>query len=143
MNQGLANGEALGSSGKELARLTDFGAGDIHAASYDVREQPACESERRLYLAVLEEAFDQYRTALKHLGNGRQGTRYGGVVYLYRGVVDELEQWFASDDEEWPCSFASICNIVGYDIGYLRRRLRRIRDDAERSIPGLDCVEPP
>jgi hypothetical protein len=89
-------------------------------------------------MAVLEEAVYSYRTALKHMGQGRTHKHYDGVSYLYTGVVRELEAWFASDNQEWPCSFENICNLLGYDIGYFRRKLRRIKDDAERSIPGLD-----
>lgn len=122
------NSDALGRGGKELERLADFREDEISALAVAPRYHPACQSERRLYMAVLDDAIHQYRSAL------------GIRSPLHRAVVRELEAWFASDDTEWPCSFGNICDIVGYDIGYFRRRLRRIKDDAERRNIG-DAIE--
>ena len=79
--------------------------------------------EKRLLLAVLEEAvvtFQRYATE-----HGRRGRR------LFR----EAEEWMGSEELCWPCSFRNICDALGLDPGYLRRGLRRWRDEQEAN-PG-------
>lgn len=72
--------------------------------------------EKRLMLAVLEEAVADYQRFLVATSN--EGRR------LFR----EAEDWFADDDTEWPCSFANICSALGFEVSYVRRGLLRWRD---------------
>jgi hypothetical protein len=73
--------------------------------------------ERRLMLAVLEDALDIFR---KHALTGRESV-----------LSTEVDEWFASDDTSWPFAFVNVCDALGIDVGWLRARLaRRRRPDA-------------
>jgi hypothetical protein len=72
----------------------------------------AARPERRLLLAVLNDALDTYR---KHADlPGRR----------HRRLFAETEQWLFSDDVAWPFSFMNLCHALGIDADWLRRRLR-------------------
>jgi len=67
--------------------------------------------EKRLMLAVLEEAvgtFQKYAFATT-----RQAER----------IFAEAEDWFSSEDIEWPYSFRNICDGLGLEAPYIRRGL--------------------
>jgi hypothetical protein len=68
-------------------------------------------SERRLLLAVLEEAVREHAVASRSTGRGA------------RRRMKELTEWFACEDESWPFSFPSICVHLGIDRGFARRRI--------------------
>ncbi len=72
--------------------------------------------EKRLMLAVLEEAVGTFQKYV----NARD--RRAQALYV------ETEDWFASNDVEWPYSFVNVCQALGLDAAYLRRGLRRWRD---------------
>lgn len=67
--------------------------------------------ERRLLLAVLEEAVREHAVALRTTGRGA------------RRRLKELTEWFACEDESWPYSFASICVHLGIDRKFALRRI--------------------
>jgi len=72
--------------------------------------------EKRLMLAVLEDAvgtFQKYVNARE-----RNGQR----------LFEEVEQWFDSDDQEWPYSFVNVSQALGLDVSYMRSGLHRWRD---------------
>lgn len=78
--------------------------------------------EKRLLLAVLEEAvvtFQRYVNSPR-----RRGQR------LFR----EAEEWMMSDDVSWPCSFRNVCDVLGFDISYLRDGLMRWRDHQRSGV---------
>jgi hypothetical protein len=64
--------------------------------------------EKRLLIAVLEEAIKSYR-ALAFSG----GRRFA-----------EVEEWFACDDNRYTFSFASICEVLGLSATGIRKSLR-------------------
>ena len=71
--------------------------------------------EKRLLLAVLEEAvntFRRYVVAKDHRDHA---------------VFEDVETWFASDDGKWLYSFVGICDSLGIEVGYVRSGLRRWR----------------
>ena len=73
--------------------------------------------EKRLMLAVLEDAvgtFQKYADV-----SGRRARR----------LFAEAEEWFASNDQQWPFSFVSICQGLGLEPEYIRRGLRRWHDE--------------
>jgi len=82
--------------------------------------------EHRLMLAVLEDAVHLYQ-----IGCARGDTKA-------RRVLDETEQWFASEETTSPFSFVTICQVFGLDSDYLRAGLRRWRErrEAERPTSG-------
>ena len=69
--------------------------------------------EFRLLWAVLEDAIDCYLRYANHPSLTMQE--------LFR----DAETWIESDEEEWLCSFISICEAFQIDPEYLRRGLRQ------------------
>ncbi len=67
------------------------------------------EPEKRLMLAVLEDALDVYFRYRGHRRNRR----------LFR----ETEAWFFSDDTDWPFAYRNVCAVLGVDPVWLRRQL--------------------
>jgi hypothetical protein len=72
---------------------------------------PRTEPERRLMVAVLEEAISVLLHANDDPGEDR------------RGLVREAERWFASDDCNAPFAFGTICDVLDLDIGCVRQAL--------------------
>jgi hypothetical protein len=72
--------------------------------------------EYRLLWAVLEDAVYCYLHYVGHPSVTMQT--------LFREAVE----WIESDEEEWLCSFISICRAFQIDPSYLRRGLRRCLD---------------
>ena len=70
--------------------------------------------ERRLMLAVLEDAVDMYR---KHCGT--QGRN--------RGLFLDAEAWIDDDDRTWMFSFLNLCDVLDLDGEYLRRGLHALK----------------
>jgi hypothetical protein len=71
--------------------------------------------ERRLMVAVLEDAVNRFR-------------KYAGAKTVEgKAILTEEEQWFFGRDEDGPFSFESICDALGIDADYLRSGLRRFK----------------
>jgi hypothetical protein len=94
--------------GSDLVLPTQFFAG----ARLDASQSP----EKRFMLAVLEQAVRDFC---------REVT---AVCPRRRRDFEEVEAWFASDETEWPCSFATVCEIFDLDAGWVRSRLWNVRD---------------
>jgi len=69
------------------------------------------EPERRLAIAVLQDAVDCYQ---KHL---RARDRKARQLFL------DAEEWITSDDRSWPFSFDNVCDLLQINPEYLRRGL--------------------
>lgn len=81
------------------------------------RGRSILEGERRLMLAVLEDAVMCYQ---KYAGSPRaRGKR----------MFEEAEEWFFEENQTWPFSFESICSVFAIHPGYFRTRLVRWKDD--------------
>jgi len=91
--------------------------GWIPRRMFDAVERNPLLGERRLLLAVLEEAIRTYQ-------------RYA-LANDHRSVTlfSHVEEWFASEDSEWMFSFVAICDALGLETTFLRAGLRRLRDD--------------
>lgn len=72
--------------------------------------------EKRLMLAVLEDAVGTFQKYV-------QSTDRRSVE-----LFEETEEWFASDDTEWPFSFVNTCNALNLEAAYLRRGLSLWRE---------------
>jgi hypothetical protein len=84
--------------------------------SAGVRDDASLRPEKRLMLAVLEEAVADFQ---KHVvATSRQGER------LFREAAD----WFADDDRSWPFAFESICEALGLEPSWVRQGLARWAD---------------
>jgi hypothetical protein len=80
--------------------------------------------EKRLMLAVLEDGVGTFQ-------------KYAGVTgRRARRLFAEAEEWFGSDDMEWPFTFVSICQALGLEPEYLRRGLRKWQ--VEQNARGTD-----
>jgi len=72
--------------------------------------------EKRLMLAVLEDAvgtFQKYVWSRERTG---------------QKLFEDAEEWFTSEDHEWPYSFVNICHALELEPEYLRGGLGRWRD---------------
>src|SRR5262245_58120519 len=77
------------------------------------------EGERRLMIAVLEDAVDVYRK----LAGARDARRQ----QLFR----DAEEWIESNDRSWVFSFENICDVLSIESEYLRRGLHAIKKQAK------------
>jgi len=93
--------------------MTTLDAQAIVPESYPTVAAALWQPERRLMLAVLEDAIDAY---LDNVGAPR-GNR--------RVRFNEAASWFRSNDTEWPFSFVCICDALGIDPALIRRMLVR------------------
>ena len=94
--------------------------------------QDALGPERRLMLAVLQDAVECYQKyALSRSPQGRNEFR-------------EARDWIASTDRGWAYSYENICDVLGIDSAYIRRGLRRFRSDRidrVRRVPKIVPVQ--
>jgi len=73
----------------------------------------ALQPEKRLMLAVLEDAVEIYlREADRPLG--RASPDFAAAA-----------EWLRSPDDRWPFSFVSICRVLGFEPSAIRRGLTR------------------
>jgi len=88
--------------------------------------------EKRLMLAVLEDAvgtFQKYTWARDRAG---------------QKLLAEVEEWFTSDDHDWPYSFMNICNALGLEADFLRSGLRRWKQaQLDARVDGVKVVRFP
>jgi hypothetical protein len=82
------------------------------------RRRSQLDGERRLMLAVLEDAVDMYR---KHCGT--QGRN--------RALFLDAEAWIDDDDRTWVFSFLNLCDVLDLDGEYLRRGLHALKARAD------------
>jgi len=79
---------------------------------YNPQTRSALQPEKRLMLAVLEDAVVLY-TRVPH-------------------IAPETEAWVQADDRAWPYSFANLCEALGLDRTAVRVALRRQRERRRR-----------
>jgi hypothetical protein len=73
---------------------------------------PGLDGERRLMLAVLEDAvLICQRNALARTPDKRQEFR-------------DAREWIEAEDATWPFSFVNICSVLGIDAEYVRAGLQ-------------------
>jgi hypothetical protein len=79
----------------------------------NLRRKTALEPEKRLMLAILEDAIDSFQDNL--LAQTRKA----------KMRFDEAQEWILERDRDWVFSFESICEELGLDPRYLRQGLLR------------------
>jgi hypothetical protein len=78
----------------------------------------AVRGEKRLMLAVLQDALDCYQKyAFAKDGHGRQ-------------LFDDASEWISSEDRDWYFSFENICETLEINPAYLRRGVQQWRQHA-------------
>lgn len=85
------------------------------AAQYfsTMRRKTALEPEKKLVLAVLEDAVKCYQD--------NAGTAHSKGKKLF----DDTEQWIFETASDWLFSFENVCTLLGLDPEYLRAGLMR------------------
>ncbi len=100
-----------------------------------IRRRASSDGERRLMVAILEDAVDVYR---KQAG-ARDRKR--------RQLFDDAEEWIESTDRSWIFSYENICDVLAIDAGYLRNGLRvwkrRAGGERGRVVPFHDDTQAP
>jgi hypothetical protein len=74
--------------------------------------------ERRLMLAVLQEAVDGFQENVFRRGRKQEE------------LFKDAEDWFFDDNHEWPFSFINICEGCGFNPVYFRGGLVRWKGQA-------------
>lgn len=78
-----------------------------------VRRKTLVEPERKLSLAILEDAIDCFQdNVLVSTGKGKK-------------LFDDAQQWFLAENTDWLFSFRNICELLAIDPEYLRTGLMR------------------
>jgi hypothetical protein len=100
-------------------RVTDGGAGVFQPDFLlplqfftGTRGKGCAEGERRLMLAILEDAVDCFQ---KYLGTKESRGRL---------LCSDAEEWFMSDDRSWLFSFVNVCEILGLQPDFIRQGLQ-------------------
>jgi len=83
-----------------------------------VRRQRQFDGERRLMIAVLEDAIDVYRKQVA--ARDPRG----------RGLFRDAEDWIEDTERNWLYSFENICDVLDLNADYLRRGLHGLKDRA-------------
>ena len=78
-----------------------------------IRRRASADGERRLMVAILEDAVDVYRK------------QAGARDRKPRQLFEDAESWIESGDTSWIFSYENICDVLGIHAGYLRTGLRR------------------
>ena len=71
-----------------------------------------CEGERRLMLAVLEDAVVTLKIHLR------------GPSVHSRRIVAEIENWLASGTRAHTFAFGTICDVLGFDVKAVRQAVK-------------------
>ena len=85
-----------------------------------LRRRTEFNGERRLMLAILEDAVDCYR---KHAAARDQRAQH---------LFTEAESWIEAPDSNWLFSFQNICDVLGLESEYIRTGLHKIKANALR-----------
>lgn len=83
-----------------------------------VRRRGEHDGERRLMIAVLEDAIDVYRK--------QAGSRDPRGEALFK----DAEEWIEDADRSWLFAFQNICDVLDLDADYLRKGLRAWKERA-------------
>jgi hypothetical protein len=86
------------------------------------------EPQKRLMLAVLQTAVDDC------LGSRTRQAR--GLPRPGRKEHEDARAYVESTDRSWPFTFENLCEAIGLDAGWLRRRLTQrtlLLDDVEET----------
>ena len=88
--------------------------------------------EKRLMLAVMEDAVGTFQKYV--WARDRAGQR----------LLAEVEEWFESNDIEWPYSFVNICHSLNLDVDFMRGGLRRWKQQQlDARVDGVKVVRFP
>jgi hypothetical protein len=81
-----------------------------------LRRKPGMDGQRRLMLAVLEDAVNCFRKQIH------------AVEPKARQLFRDAEQWITSTDQTWFCSFVNVCDTLDLNPDWVRQGLLKWRD---------------
>ena len=90
-----------------------------------LRRKTLIEPEKRLILAVLEDAINCFQVNVI-AQNARR-----------KKLFNETEDWIMEQDNDWIFSFVSICEVLGLNPEYVRRGLLRWKEKKLARNPTL------
>jgi len=79
----------------------------------NLRRKSLLEPEKRLMLAILEDAVSRYQDNL--LSQDKRGKR----------LFADAEDWFVETGSDWIFSFENVCEALGFNPAYVRQGLLR------------------
>jgi hypothetical protein len=82
----------------------------------NMRRRTLLEPEKRLMLAILEDAVNSFQENIF----AESGKR--------KILFDDVEQWIRADGSDWVFSFDHICEALGFTPAYVRQGLLRWRE---------------
>lgn len=82
----------------------------------NMRRRTLLEPEKRLMLAILEDAVNCFQENL----SAESGKR--------KILFNDVEQWIRADGSDWVFSFDHICEALGFTPAYVRQGLLRWRE---------------
>jgi hypothetical protein len=88
-----------------------------------LRRKTLLEPEKRLMLAVLEDAINCFQDHL--FAQGGRGKR----------LFAEAEEWILEKDGDWTFSFDSICQMLGFNPEYVRWGLLKWKEKNLSKLP--------
>jgi len=86
------------------------------------RRKTPLEPEKHLVLAVLEDGIRCFQDNASARGGKK------------KKLFEEAEEWLFCDDSDWLFSFTSVCSLLGFDPGYIRRGLKRWERKSRSSV---------
>ncbi len=109
----------------EEKRISLFEPDTLLSAQYleNLRRKTLLEPEKRLMLAVLEDAINCFQVNVM----ARSGRR--------KKLFNESEDWIMGWDDDWIFSFVSVCELLGFNPEYVRRGLLRWKEKKLARIP--------
>ena len=82
----------------------------------NLRRKTLLEPEKRLMLAVLEDAINCFQVnVMAQSGRGKR-------------LFNESEDWIMGRDDDWIFSFASVCEVLRFNPEYVRQGLLRWKE---------------
>jgi len=90
----------------------------LQSAQYleNLRRKTPIEPEKKLMLAVLEDAINCFQTNVM----AERGRR--------KKLFNETVDWFLDRNDDWPFSFESVCGVLRLNPDYVRRGLLRWKE---------------
>ena len=95
-----------------------FQPDDLLPAQYfeTFRRKTNSEPEKRFMLAILEDAIDCFQKYIFADDSRR------------KAIFHEAEDWILEENSDWIFSFENICEVLGFNPGYVRQGLLRWKE---------------
>jgi len=89
-----------------------------------IKARKQLDGERRLMIAVLEDAVDVYRK------------QAGATEPRGQALFRDAEEWIENPDKSWLFSFENICDVLDIEVDYIRRGLHAWKDRVAKARRG-------